>query len=100
MRFLLCIGLVLSAALVTLAADLHDKEQANSALPCAAAADAFFENEVWAKVGARSCLERHIAGGDAGDSDFVLLDQSEAWGRRLRQTSFGTTASSSRRWRG
>lgn len=35
-----------------------------------------FENEVWAKVGARSCLKCHKAGGDAEESDFVLRDPS------------------------
>jgi hypothetical protein len=40
----------------------------------AGTADDYFANEVWAKVGAQSCLECHKAGGDAEESDFVLLD--------------------------
>src|SRR5690348_18439411 len=39
----------------------------------AAPVDEFFANQVWAKVGTR-CLECHKAGGDAEESDFVLLD--------------------------
>ena len=34
--------------------------------------DRFFEDEVWAKVGERTCLRCHNAEGDAADSDFVL----------------------------
>jgi hypothetical protein len=48
---------------------------------CAAPADGFFVNEVWAKVGLRTCLECHKAGGDAEESDFVLLDPQRAPGR-------------------
>jgi len=44
---------------------------------CSAPADEFFTNEVWIKVGARTCLECHKPGGDAEDSDFVLLDPSK-----------------------
>jgi hypothetical protein len=48
---------------------------------CAAAApDSYFADEVWAKVGARTCLECHKAGGDAEDSEFVLLDPSRRQG--------------------
>jgi hypothetical protein len=46
-----------------------------------AIADDFFANEVWAKVGARSCLECHKPGGDAEDSKFVLLDPDRSQGR-------------------
>src|SRR5687767_14777002 len=38
---------------------------------CAAPVDDHFANEVWAKVGAQTCLECHKAGGDAEDSAFV-----------------------------
>ena len=40
----------------------------------AAQVDDFFATQVWPKVGAETCLECHKAGGDADDSDFVLLD--------------------------
>ncbi len=47
---------------------------------CAAAVDDFFVREVWVKVGAQTCLECHKSGGDADDSDFVLLDPSRLQG--------------------
>ncbi|HWE96343.1 MAG TPA: DUF1592 domain-containing protein [Tepidisphaeraceae bacterium] len=47
---------------------------------CGAAVDGFFTDEVWVKVGARSCLECHKAGGDAEDTDFVLLDPGRSQG--------------------
>lgn len=39
-----------------------------------AAVDDFFVDEVWAKVGAQTCLKCHKSGGDAEDSRFVLRD--------------------------
>ncbi len=41
---------------------------------CVAAVDRFFADEVWGKVGSQSCLQCHKAGGDAADSQLVLLD--------------------------
>lgn len=38
--------------------------------------DLFFENEVWAKVGERTCLNCHSPGGDAEESKFILRDTS------------------------
>ena len=43
-----------------------------------AAVDEYFTEEVWAKVGAQSCLKCHKAGGDAEDSKFLLLDPKRA----------------------
>ena len=40
------------------------------------AVDRYFLDEVWAKVGAQSCLKCHKPGGDAEDSKFVLQDPS------------------------
>jgi len=60
-----------------------DSPQENARLEPPAAArpvDDFFTNEVWAKVGAQSCLECHKSGGDAEDSDFVLLDPQLSFG--------------------
>ncbi|MDA7881208.1 DUF1592 domain-containing protein [Akkermansiaceae bacterium] len=34
----------------------------------------YFTDEVWGKVVGRSCLKCHKAGGDAEDSEFILLD--------------------------
>src|SRR5690349_3974202 len=47
---------------------------------CAAAGDNFFEEEVWAKVGIRKCLTCHRKGGDAEDSEFVLIDPRKRQG--------------------
>jgi len=47
---------------------------------CAAAVDAFFKDEVWAKVGAPSCLTCHTKGGDAEDSKFILQDPRRVQG--------------------
>jgi hypothetical protein len=47
---------------------------------CAAALDSSFEDEVWAKVGARKCLTCHRKGGDAEDSAFVLIDPRKSHG--------------------
>jgi hypothetical protein len=38
------------------------------------AVDSFFAEDVWAKVGERTCLKCHRAGGDASDSEFLLLN--------------------------
>lgn len=38
------------------------------------AVDNFFANEVWAKVGERTCLKCHNANGDAAESEFLLLE--------------------------
>ncbi len=51
-----------------------------SYLGCAAAPDAFFNDEVWVKVGSQSCLKCHKAGGDAEDSKFVLKDPTKSLG--------------------
>ena len=41
--------------------------------PCVAV-DKFFADEVWAKVGERTCLKCHNVRGDASDSEFLLRD--------------------------
>ncbi len=43
-------------------------------VPLSHGADDYFADEVWTKVGARTCLECHKAGGDADDSKFILQD--------------------------
>jgi hypothetical protein len=47
----------------------------------AAAVDPYFASEVWPKVGSSVCLECHKAGGDAEDSDFVLIDLEKIGGK-------------------
>ena len=51
-----------------------------------AAVDDFFAEEVWAKVGAQSCLKCHKPGGDAEDSKFVLRDPQKAEGQARAET--------------
>jgi hypothetical protein len=70
------VALLLLAATVALAAD----KPAPVPVGCAAVADNDFANEVWAKVGARKCLTCHKAGGDAADSNFVLIDPTRKQG--------------------
>lgn len=69
-------GVVLGALLwvVTIDSDLYGQSEAASP-PVAAACtlqDRFFEDEVWAKVGERTCLRCHHENGDAADSGFIL----------------------------
>src|SRR5262245_8021706 len=54
---------------------------------CAGAMDNYFENEVWAKVGATKCLTCHRKGGDAEESKFLLVDprKSASTDEALRQ---------------
>jgi hypothetical protein len=42
--------------------------------PSCTAVDAFFAEEVWGKVGERTCLKCHNAKGDAAESEFVLQE--------------------------
>jgi hypothetical protein len=44
--------------------------------PKCVAVDNYFMDEVWTKVGERSCLKCHNADGDAADSRFLLRDPS------------------------
>lgn len=45
--------------------------------PACLMADTYFEDEVWPKIGAKSCLECHKTGGDAEDSKFILQDPAK-----------------------
>jgi hypothetical protein len=74
-------GVALSAKEATRSANVP--ASAITAEPSAvvsAAVDAWFTDEVWAKVGQVTCLECHKAGGDAEDSRFVLVDPARAQG--------------------
>src|SRR3954468_18946336 len=62
-----------------------DDSKIYSGPACAAPVDAYFLNEVWAKVGAQTCLECHKSGGDAEDSDFVLLDPQRSQGAAAQE---------------
>jgi hypothetical protein len=63
-----------------------------------AAVDEFFNDEVWPKVAAQSCLKCHKAGGDAEDSKLVLRDPKRELGAaqaevmRQNREAFATMA--------
>jgi hypothetical protein len=48
-----------------------------SAASSGAAEADFFVREVWSKIGAQKCLKCHKQGGDAEESEFVLLDPAK-----------------------
>ncbi len=84
-----CPALFVLVALALSAADVRGaamKPYSGSA--CEATPDSFFTDEVWAKVGAQSCLKCHKLGGDAEESKFVLRDprrsQGEAQAEAMR----------------
>lgn len=73
--------LLLIAAVLPCAAPARGEESRVYSSPrCAAAGDRFFAEEVWAKLGALSCLTCHKTGGDAEDSRFVLRDPTRSTG--------------------
>jgi mono/diheme cytochrome c family protein len=61
-------------ALLLLALATLQAAQPAEPVPPSHGADDYFADEVWIKVGARTCLECHKAGGDAEDSKFILQD--------------------------
>jgi hypothetical protein len=80
-------SLVLSLAFG--AALCADEKPTPPAAGCASAVDNYFEDEVWAKVGAAKCLTCHKKGGEAEESKFILLDPRKsdvaARGEAMRQ---------------
>ena len=75
-------NLSLLAGVAWLAASADGAElKPYSGAGCAASVDILFTDEVWAKVGAQSCLKCHKAGGDAEDSKFVLRDPKRSQGQ-------------------
>ena len=67
------LAISLTAVCVLAVGVCGDEPQLPLASGCAASVDRFFVDEVWGKVGALSCLQCHQAGGDAADSQLVLL---------------------------
>ena len=41
---------------------------------CFSSGSDYFADELWVKVGARTCIKCHKSGGDAEDSEFILLE--------------------------
>lgn len=60
-----------------------------SLMPVAAWAEGFFDEQLWPKVASQECLKCHKAGGDAEDSELILVDPSktpvEGRGEVMRQ---------------
>src|SRR5688500_10848595 len=80
MHFLARSSLALFAILAMLPASIRAEGPQSASAPCMRAVDSFFADEVWAKVGAQSCLTCHKAGGDAEESQFVLRDPERSPG--------------------
>lgn len=74
----LCLLKILSVAVVLIAEDQVSAQEVPKATahrgPACFVNDSFFNDEVWAKVGERSCLKCHNAKGDASGSGFLLRD--------------------------
>ena len=70
----------LATLMVIVTGTVGDETKPNSRSGCTAAADRFFVDEVWAKVGAQSCLKCHKTGGDAEESKFILQDPQRSQG--------------------
>lgn len=87
LRCLFAVG-ILGCAIISASGILYAEEKTArepapglpAAAQCSAAADPFFNEELWPKVVQRSCLTCHKAGGDAEDSEFVLHDPSRSVG--------------------
>jgi mono/diheme cytochrome c family protein len=77
-------ALVVAAATAAVGVRGQEKAPAPAKQPtyeCSAAVDAFFADEVWAKVALPNCLTCHKAGGDAEDSKLVLKDPRKLQGK-------------------
>lgn len=71
---------------VSIDRDLPLKAVAGSAQPAPACTfkDRFFEEEVWAKVGERTCLRSHNPNGEAAEIEFMLSPSEPAHGQDLK----------------
>ncbi len=69
--------------------------------PACLVVDRFFADEVWAKVGERTCLKCHNAEGDASDTKFLLQDASRDHTKRAEvmrdnRLAFGRVATATK----
>ena len=64
--------LIVAASLCIVEAGQTNKPALGQATLSCRLDDRFFEDEVWAKVGEKTCLRCHNKDGDAADSEFVL----------------------------
>ncbi|MCO6454499.1 MAG: DUF1588 domain-containing protein [Pirellulaceae bacterium] len=84
----ICWWVVLVSAGMRLSADDPTRNAGNPppAAECLAV-DRYFADEVWGKVGERTCLKCHRAGGDAADSALLLVDTLRDRGGLARNRS-------------
>ena len=71
--------LIIPSLAVVLADSASAQDASKSAIhrgPACLAADSFFADEVWAKVGERTCLKCHNVKGDASESEFLLRNSA------------------------
>jgi hypothetical protein len=81
--FLILVALVgAGGALHSMAAE----KQPYTGTSCTAPKDEYFVNEVWPTIGATKCLQCHKDGGEAEESEFILLDPTRFQGAELEKT--------------
>jgi hypothetical protein len=73
-------AIILAIGLSFAATALCDEKPPATGPACGRIVDDYFKDEVWAKVGVRTCLTCHKQGGDAEKSKFILLDPRKAEG--------------------
>jgi hypothetical protein len=67
-------------------------EQQHPGPACFTKGSDFFADEVWGKVGAGTCLKCHKTGGDAEESEFILLDPAHDDAMTHNRKAFYTMA--------
>ncbi len=77
-RGILAGTVIFAASFGNIAAGQTNAPSSAPAMPGCLLDDRFFEAEVWAKVGERTCLRCHNQDGDAADSEFVLTKPNES----------------------
>lgn len=74
------LALVLAAGVLFAGGVRGDDTKPYTGAACTATVDDFYQDEVWAKVGAPICLTCHKKGGDAEESKFILVDPRRSEG--------------------
>lgn len=77
----LLVGFIIAVSIADVATAQSNSPLTTEAVPGCLLDDRFFDEEVWAKVGERTCLRCHNKNGDAAESEFVLSGDGDANGR-------------------
>lgn len=77
-RIILFVSFVAATSFCQIAAAQTNPPASGHATPDCLVDDRFFADEVWAKVGERTCLRCHNRDGDAADSGFVLTKHDDS----------------------